>query len=80
MTERSEVAVITGGNDYVGAKYASHNEFVFTVDKSVAKMKVVLDATPDKSVTILYPHDDAATRLGAAGEIPGAGVALAHVH
>ena len=26
MTERSEVAVITGGNDYVGAKYESHND------------------------------------------------------
>ena len=85
MAERSVVAVVTGGNDYVGARYDSHNEFVFTVDKSVAKLKVVLDATPDKSVTILYPQDDAAERalppdVGAAGEIPRAGVALARVH
>ena len=33
--QRSEVTVITGSNDYVRAKYDTHNEFVFTVDKSV---------------------------------------------
>ena len=64
MKQRSEVAVITGSNDYVGAKYDSHNDFVFTVDKSVEKLKVVLAGVPDKASTILYPQDDAAEEWG----------------
>ena len=32
------------------------------MDKSVQKLKGILGVTPDKSVTILYPQDDAAER------------------
>ena len=62
MPEMSVVSVITGGNDYIGAKYESNNAFVFTVEKSVEKLKGIFGATPDKSFTILYPQDDAAER------------------
>ena len=62
MSEMGVVAVITGGNDYIGAKYENHNDFVFTVEKSVEKLKQVFGVTPDKTYTILYPQDDAAER------------------
>ena len=60
MPEMGVVAVIKGGNDYIGAKYECGNDFVFTVDKSVEKLKGIFGVTPDKSFTILYPQDDAA--------------------
>ena len=62
MPEMGVVAVITGGNDYIGAKYENNNDFVFTVDKSVEKLKGIFGATPDKSFTVLYPQDDASER------------------
>ena len=53
MPEMGVVAVITGGNDYIVAKYECSNDFVFTVDKSVEKLKGIFGVTPDKSFTIL---------------------------
>ena len=34
MTEWSEIAIM-GANDYICAKYDSHNDFVYIVDKSI---------------------------------------------
>ena len=63
MSEMGMVTVITGGNDYIGAKYENNNEFVFNVDNSVEKLKGIFWGDTGQ---VLFPfyilEDDAAER------------------
>ena len=56
--DKDQIAVFTSGNDYRHKEYAKEGDYVFTIDKSLEKLKEGIVKTPDKYLFIFAIQDD----------------------
>ena len=58
MADKEQIAVFTSGNDYRHKEYAKEGDYVFTIDKSLEKLKEGIVKTPDKHLFVFAIQDD----------------------
>ena len=58
LADKDQIAVFTSGDDYSHKEYAKEGDYVFTIDKSLEKLKEGIVKTPDKHLSIFAIQDD----------------------
>ena len=58
MQDKGEIVMVIGQNDVMNSKDTGNFEFVYTIDKSVEKMKKEMERQSTKSLAILMKVDD----------------------
>ena len=58
LADKDQIAVFTSGNDNRHKEYAKEGDYVFTIDKSLEKLKEGIVKTPDKHLSVFTIQDD----------------------